>query len=391
MKIGVFGGTFNPPHRGHLAAVKECAAALKLDKVLVIPDAQPPHKDIADGSPDAATRLELTRLAFDRVKHCTVSDMEISRGGVSYTVDTLRRLREKYPSDKLYLLMGTDMLMCFEQWRQFEEIARLTTLTVFARRDGEREKIFRQAERLRLTYGANVRLVDLDVLDISSTRLRELLPQRRGVEYLPPEVYGRIIKGRLYGAKPDYEWLRQKAYAMLDPKRVAHVKGCEEEAVRLARRWGADEERAREAAILHDITKKEKLDEQLRLCEKYGIILDEMEKREGKLLHSKTGAGIAKYEFGCDDEVFGAIYWHTTGKEDMALLEKVIYMADYIEPTRDFEGVEELRRLAYTDLDRSLELGFQMSIDDMTRRNITPHDRTLGALAWIKKGNRQTQ
>ena len=287
MKIGVFGGTFNPPHRGHVAAVKECAAALKLDKVLVIPDAQPPHKEIAGGSPDAGARLELTRLAFDKVKHCSVSDMEISRGGVSYTVDTLRRLKEKYPTDKLYLLMGTDMLMCFEQWREFEEIVRLASLAVFARRGGEREKLFRQAEKLRLTYGANVRLVELDAVDISSTQLRQLLPQRQGVAYLPPEVYGRIIQRRYYGAKPDYEWLRRKAYAMLEPKRVAHVKGCEEEAVRLARRWGADEERAREAAILHDITKKEKLDEQLRLCAKYGILLDEMEKREGKLLHSK--------------------------------------------------------------------------------------------------------
>ena len=173
---------------------------------------------------------------------------------------------------------------------------------------------------------------------------------------------------------------------MLEPKRVAHVKGCEEEAVRLALRWGADVERAREAAILHDITKKEKLPEQLRLCEKYGILLDDMEREEGKLLHSKTGAGIAKYEFGCDDEVFGAIFWHTTGKEDMALLEKVIYMADYIEPNRDFDGVEELRRLAYVDLDRALELGFSMSIEDMRSRGIVPHARTLGALCYISKG-----
>ena len=112
-----------------------------------------------------------------------------------------------------------------------------------------------------------------------------------------------------------------------------------------------------------------------------------MERHEGKLLHSKTGAGIAKYEFGCDDEVYGAIYWHTTGKEDMGLLEKVIYMADYIEPNRDFEGVEELRRLAYEDLDRALEMGFKMSIDDMQSRGIVPHARTLGALRYITKGS----
>lgn len=386
MKIGIFGGTFNPPHVGHVEAAAQAVKALGLDKLLIIPDAEPPHKDMPDGSPDAQTRLELCRLAFSGVKHCKVSDMELARGGVSYTVDTLRRVREKYPEERLYLLMGTDMLLCFEEWREFRVILSMATLAVFARRDADREAVEKAAEALRRKYNASVKTVEIRAVDVSSTFIRSELFRRRGDGLLPDAVYSEIIKRRLYGARPALPWLRQKAYAMLDPKRVAHVKGCEEEAVRLARRWGADEEQAREAGILHDITKKEKLDEQLRLCEKYGIILDEVERTEGKLLHSKTGAGIAKFEFGCDDEVYNAIFWHTTGKEDMTLLEKVIYMADYIEPNRDFEGVEELRRLAYTDLDRALEMGFRMSIEDMRSRGIVPHDRTLGALEFITKG-----
>ncbi len=384
MKIGIFGGTFNPPHIGHVRAAQASARELKLDRLLVIPDFLPPHKDLAPGSPDGEERLRLCRIAFGGIKKCRVSDMELRRGGRSYTVDTLRRVRETYPQAKLYLLMGTDMLLCFEEWREFEEILSMVTLAVFARGEGEERQIAAASENLRLRYGANVKTVKLEETEASSTEIRALLPQRAGRELLTEGTYAEIIRLRLYGAKPEYEWLRQKAYAMLDPKRVAHVKGCEEEAVRLAERWGADVERAREAAILHDVTKKEKLDEQLRLCEKYGIMLDDMERTEGKLLHSKTGAGIAKYEFGCDDEVYNAIFWHTTGKEDMALLEKVIYMADYIEPNRDFEGVEELRRLAYSDLDRALEKGFSMSIDDMTSRNIVPHARTMGALEWIR-------
>lgn len=385
MKIGIFGGTFNPPHLGHVEAASQAVKALGLDKLLVIPDAQPPHKDMPDGSPDAEARLQMAKLAFAGVKHCRVSDMEIKRGGRSYTVDTLRRIREKYSQDKLYLLMGTDMLACFEEWREFLEIFTIATLAVFARRDEDRDEVEKAAQELREKYNAAVRVIEIRAVNVSSTFIRSELAQRRGYELLPEAVYGEIIRHRWYGAKPSYSWLRKMAYAMLEPKRIAHVAGCEEEAVRLSRRWGADEEKAREAAILHDITKKEKLEEQLRLCEKYGIILDDMERREGKLLHSKTGAGIAKYEFGCDDDVYGAIFWHTTGKEDMALLEKVVYMADYIEPNRDFEGVEELRRLAYTDLDRALELGFQMSINDMQGRGIIPHTRTVGALNWIKK------
>ncbi len=383
MRIGIFGGTFNPPHVGHVEAAAQTIRALGLDKLLVIPDFVPPHKDMPALSPDGQERLELCKLAFAHVKHCKVSDMELARGGVSFTVETLRRVREKYPADRLYLLMGTDMLLSFTQWREYREIMKLAVLAVFARREEDRGAVDRAAADLRSRFGANVKVVPIHAVDVSSTRVREELARRRGCEMVPEEVYGRIVKLRLYGAKPDYAWLRKKAYAMLDAKRVPHVAGCEEEAARLAQRWGADEEKAREAGILHDITKKEKLDEQLRLCEKYGIILDEMERSEGKLLHAKTGAGIAKYEFGCDDEVYGAIYWHTTGHEDMTLLEKVIYMADYIEPNRDFPGVEELRKLAYSDLDRALEMGFKMSIEDMRSRGIVPHQRTLGALEFI--------
>ena len=340
MKIGIFGGTFNPPHAGHVRAAAECVRALGLDRLLVIPDAVPPHKMLADNSPDEKTRLRLCHIAFDGVKHARVSDMEIKRGGKSYTVETLRRVRRKYPGAKLFLLMGTDMALCFEEWREFREIIALATLVFFKRRDGEDEVLQEAVEKLTGQYGANVRTVEFDGVEASSTDVRALLPKRRGRELLTEDIYREIIRRRLYGARPDFDWLREKAYAMLEPKRVSHVAGCEEEAVRLAR-----------------------------------------------LLHSKTGAGIAKYEFGCDDEVAGAIFWHTTGKEDMSLLEKVIYMADYIEPNRDFDGVEALRAAAYEDLDRALEMGFRMSIEDMESRDIVPHARTLGALAWIRKDN----
>ena len=229
MKIGIFGGTFNPPHIGHVRAAQASARELKLDRLLVIPDFLPPHKDLAPGSPDGEERLRLCRIAFGGIKKCRVSDMELRRGGRSYTVDTLRRVRETYPQAKLYLLMGTDMLLCFEEWREFEEILSMATLAVFARGEGEERQIAAASENLRLRYGANVKTVKLEETEASSTEIRALLPQRAGRELLTEGTYAEIIRLRLYGAKPEYEWLRQKAYAMLDPKRVAHVKGCEEE------------------------------------------------------------------------------------------------------------------------------------------------------------------
>lgn len=151
------------------------------------------------------------------------------------------------------------------------------------------------------------------LVDISSTRLRKLLGQGEGREYLLPAVYGAHSDEWLYGTHADLKHLdipelRACSCSMVRQKRVAHIRGTEEEAVRLARRWGADQTLARRAGILHDCTKYLNLEEQLALCEKYGVALDELERSAVKLLHSKTGACIAKAVFGEPDEVYSAIF-----------------------------------------------------------------------------------
>jgi len=179
--------------------------------------------------------------------------------------------------------------------------------------------------------------------------------------------------------------LRATALSFLKNKRIPHVLGTEQEAVRLAERYGADVEKARVAALLHDCTKKLNMEEQLALCEQYGIALDELEQKALKLLHAKTGAEIARDVFGVDDEIYRAIWWHTTGHANMTLLEKIIYLADYMEPNRDFEGVEELRKLAYEDLDKAMCLGLSMSLEDLKRRGHSPHKDTMAALEWYTR------
>ncbi|MGN1002232.1 MAG: nicotinate (nicotinamide) nucleotide adenylyltransferase [Oscillospiraceae bacterium] len=384
MKILIYGGSFNPPHMGHVLAARAAREALKPDLLLIIPACVPPHKALAESSAPAERRLEMAKVAFSGLENTLVSDMEIARGGKSYTADTLRALQARYPGADFTLLMGTDMLLCFESWREAEFLMSAAALGVFPREEGERGLLEEKAAHLRETYGANVTVIPAVPHPAASTDIRAELRQRRGRELLPEEVYAYIIRCRLYGAKPEFPWLREQAAAMLKPKRVPHVLGCEQEAVRLARRWGEDEEDAAEAGILHDITKKFVLDEQLLLCEKYGIIADSLESRSEKLLHSKTGAAVARDKFGASDRVCEAIRWHTTGKADMSLLEKILYMADYIEPTRDFEGVDTLRRLAYQDLDEAMILGLEMSLEDITSRGEPPHENTVKALAWLK-------
>ncbi len=170
---------------------------------------------------------------------------------------------------------------------------------------------------------------------------------------------------------------------MVKAKRIPHIRGCEEEAVRLAERWGADAGLARRAGILHDCTKYLKLDEQLALCDRYGIALDELEQRAVKLLHAKTGAAIARHVFGEPEEVCNAIYWHTTGKADMDLLSKVLYLADYIEPSRRLP-VSKLRKLAYEDPGRRPSAGCELTIGDMEERGMPVHTNTLQARDYLK-------
>ncbi|MGM9662058.1 MAG: nicotinate (nicotinamide) nucleotide adenylyltransferase [Oscillospiraceae bacterium] len=394
MRIGIYGGTFDPIHLGHLAAAKTVTEELALDRLLLIPAALPPHKALAEQSASAAERLEMARLGAEslRLPEVEVSDIEMRREGPSYTVDTLRALRAQYPEAELWLLVGTDMLRSFAHWWEPGEILRLAGLCAFGRHEEDTEGgLAAAAEELRRAFpGARVRTLTLpNLVEISSTELRQGLAEGRGEEFLPPAVYGYILRRGLYGTKADLKHLtldelRPVALSFLKGKRVPHVLGTERTAAYLAEKYGADVEAARRAALLHDCTKRLSMDEQLALCELYGIQLDKLEQKALKLLHARTGAALAKDLFGESDEVASAIRWHTTGKADMTKLEKVIYLADYIEPTRDFPGVEELRRVCERDLNEGLRLGLAMTVEEMTAMGSPVHEKTLEALAYLK-------
>jgi nicotinate-nucleotide adenylyltransferase len=398
LRLGIYGGAFNPPHIGHTSSARAAVAALRLDRLLVVPSGAPPHKSLPPGSPFGAARLELARLAFGGIPGVEVSDIELARADVSYTADTVAALR--VPGAECVLIVGTDMFLTVEQWKDSEKLLKSVSLAVAARRDNAHSpaaahviaarcdnalpSATAHAARLFERFGVSTEFISNPVIDISSSELRALLPRRGGARYIDDSVYSYIIKNRLYGARADFGWLRARAHAMLKETRIPHVEGCEAEAVRLAERWGADADDAREAGILHDVTKRLNGEEQRALCEKYKLPLDELEQQSEKLLHAKTGAASAFDEFGVTEAVRSAILWHTTGRADMSLLEKIIYMADYIEPTRDFDGVDELRRLAYEDLDSALIKGLEMSVSDMRGRDVVPHPVTLSALDYLQ-------
>ncbi|NLV86454.1 MAG: nicotinate (nicotinamide) nucleotide adenylyltransferase, partial [Clostridiales bacterium] len=270
MRIAIFGGSFNPPHLGHIQAARAAAEQLSAEKLIVMPTAKSPHKPEAPQSPQPEGRLSLTKLAFSDVAGAKVSDMEIIRGGKSFTADTLEELYSIYPEGEFFLLIGSDMLKSFESWSRFESILSLATLGVFKRENEDTQKLAQICERLQRLYGAKTIIIDHEPIVISSTELRQLLARRQGNELLPEPVYAEIIKKRYYNAKPNLDWLRTAVLPYIKEKRVAHVLGCEQEAVRLAKHWGADPELAAEAGLLHDITKKQDGESQLKLCGHYG-------------------------------------------------------------------------------------------------------------------------
>ena len=355
MKIGIYGGTFDPPHLGHMEAARTALEQMNLDRLIIIPDCEPPHKDLAEEAATPQQRLEMAALMADGLgPRAEVSDLEIRREGKSYTADTVEALHETFPEDELWLLMGTDMFLTVQNWY-------LPKVTEIASRD------LRRMLASEWT-GGNV----------------------DPAQYLWTPVYGYILREKLFGTQADLRHLSDKhlraiSYSMVKAKRLPHIKGTEETAVALAKFWGVDPEKARRAAILHDCTKYWDLETQVAACDKYGIALDELERVSVKFLHAKTGAALAKYVFGEPDDVYDAIFCHTTGKPGMTKLDKVLYLADYMEPSRAFDGVEELRRLVWEDLDQAMILGLEMTVEELRERGAVVHQNTQGTLDDLRR------
>ena len=381
-RIGIYGGTFNPPHVGHFRGARYALTALELDRVLMIPDRIAPHKELPENSASAEQRLEMLSLGLASEEKIAASPLAIQRDGASYTYETVAQIRALYPQAKLYFLMGADMLPTFLSWREPQKILADATLAVFCRGGREEQLAAQQAKTEIEAVGGEVVLLDNPITDISSTQLRRMLVFRCASEFIPQSVETYIYQNGLYGTSQDYrclplEQLEKVVISLLKPNRVNHVLGCAQTAGELARLYGVNETDAVRAALLHDITKALDGPLQLTLCRAYGTILDEFSTKNPKTLHALTGSLVAERIFGENRAVVEAIRAHTTGKADMTLLEKIIYVADYMEPNRDFPGVEKLRSLAYTDITQALKLGLHMTLAMLTEqgREVSPESR----------------
>lgn len=390
-KIGIFGGSFDPPHLGHILALEEFYKGLELDLVLVIPAGEPPHKKLSAVSASAEQRLAMTRRAVAQLPFAQVSDIEICRSGASYTSDTLLQLRKIYPSDTFYLLMGTDMFRSFSTWHDTKTIVEQATLVGAYREGAEVGLLQNCAAELREKLGARCIVLENSFLPYSSTCARAMIAFGCGSEYVSAPVYRYILDQGLYYSNADlrnldFDILSQVSISLHDRKRVPHVLGCSETAAELALHYGENVENAKRAGILHDVTKALGPLEQLKLCDRYDIITNHFYRENTKLLHAKTGAAVAERLFGENKAVCDAICWHTTGRANMTTLEKILYLADYVEPNRRFSSVQTLRDLTFLDLDAAMELGLNMTMEQLAQNHRQINEDSLTALRFFKKG-----
>ncbi len=197
MKIGVFGGTFNPIHNGHIKLLNLYHRELGLDKIIVIPTNIPPHKS-AENVADSIDRINMLKLALCELPYVEISDIELKMSGKSYTVNTLTELKKLYPDDELYLIVGGDMFLCFEIWKDYEKILSMCTLCSAPREIGEYGALKEYQKKLDPNESSTI-LLNSEVLVLSSSEIREKIKTNSDLDkLLPPEVLEYINQKGLY-------------------------------------------------------------------------------------------------------------------------------------------------------------------------------------------------
>ncbi len=397
MRIGFFGGTFDPPHYGHVAALSAFISTCNLDLALVIPTGTPPHKP--DGQAYDMERLNMARLAFSDIEKTKICDYEIQKGGKSYSVETLEWLASRYPDDEIVLYTGSDMLLSFHKWYKVERIVQLCSIACFSRTGSDRAALDEQARYLRKQFGAAVNVYDFSPVQISSTEIRTAIGRGFDVsDVVPQKVCEYIIQHSLYYKikikKNDFDLVKAEALlrARLPEKRYKHCLGVAKTAVYLAEKYGADPQKAKIAGLLHDITKNMTDDEQITFCEKRRISLTDADLDSPQVIHAITAEYLVKYKiFINDPEILSAIRYHTTGRKNMSLLEKIIYVADFIEPTRNYSDVGYYRALADNDLDEALFEGMKWIIGNMLTTEKSIHPDTIEMYNYIIKQRKDSK
>ncbi|MCE5234678.1 MAG: nicotinate-nucleotide adenylyltransferase [Clostridiaceae bacterium] len=387
MRIGFLGGSFNPIHCGHIAIARQALQEFSLDKALLIVAAEPPHKEIAFHV-KSEERFQMLERGLEGEQGLEASDIELKRAGKSYTYDTARLLRERCTNAELFCIVGADMLFDLPTWYRAEELLREVSFIGFAR-GGEARDVREAADALTRRYGARVFLSQTSGPELSSTEIRKRVYMGKSVCGMLPGAAERYLYEKGLYMPAEIRGMQEKLRRALNEERYAHTMGTVRAAAYLAERYGADPEKARLAALLHDCAKVKK-EEMLAYLEYFGACPYGYAKRSPSILHGPIGAEVARADYGVTDpEVLLAIANHTACSEGMGVLEKVVYLADKIEPTRDYAGVEETRAAAEQSLDDGV-----LACMDYVLKFLTENKREIDpciycAREYIRKQNKR--
>ncbi|MBE7058782.1 MAG: nicotinate-nucleotide adenylyltransferase [Ruminococcaceae bacterium] len=343
MRTGIFGGTFDPIHNGHLLSAIAIKEILGFDRILFIPTGEPPHK-IARNITSAADRLAMVKCAIEGKAGFEVSDIEVERKNYTYTYDTLVELQKNAQQDEEFsMIIGADTLADVFNWHRSEDVFKLCSFVAMQRPGTQNESFALNLEKAR-NAGAKVETVEIPQYDISSTNIRTAIAKGEDVsEYIPKPVNEYIKEKNIYTNRAkSYNEICEDLKRLLSPKRFAHCEGVAEECVRIAKLFGADIEKCRLAGILHDCAKE--LTEKQYMWMGFDANADNGYDGECVLLHAEAGAVLAKDRYGIkDEEILEAVRCHITGKPEMSIISQILFLADYTEKSRVGECYDAVR------------------------------------------------
>ena len=398
-KIGILGGTFNPIHEGHLNIARCARDFLSLDEVWFLPAGTPPHKDVAEHV-SAWHRKNMVNAAIASERAFLLCDIELGKKTPCYSWETLEELHAQYGQNAdFYFIIGEDSFAMFDQWVHPERICAVCKIVV-AKRPLDKAAIKKahpmafneRIEAYRQKFSTEFIEMPVEVMDISSSYIRKCLQageMETILSMLPDAVLSYIAEHQLYQA--DYplsliDTLQKKVKRELKPERFEHTLGVMYTAGNLASVHGYPQIKAMVAGLLHDCAKCLSDEKRLDICHKQKITVTDIENRHPHLLHGKVGAYLAKKKYDITDpQILHAIAVHTTGCPDMNLLDKIIYIADYIEPHRDkAPHLEEIRRKSFADIDAGLFMILEDSVQYLSQSPSDMDPMTLETYEYYK-------
>ncbi|QZE12404.1 nicotinate-nucleotide adenylyltransferase [Mycoplasma sp. Ms02] len=332
MKIGIFGGSFNPIHKGHVQMMNVAIKELNLDKLIIVPAHKSPFKAKTDLVSDDLRVSMIEKVLPEKAE---ISLFEINRKGISYTIDTVKYLKNKYKNDELYLVMGSDNLLKLDKWKNIEELSKLAKITVLKRTKSVNKINIKKYNGL---------LIKNDLYEASSTNFK-----RGNLDSVEDSVIEIIGKNFLYA--------KELVHNTLSAKRAKHCLATATFAAELAKKHGLSAKKAYYAGLFHDIAKEWDPEVSINFINHFENFDRNISKHE---LHQTAGYVWLKHYYQVQDpEIEHSVLVHTTlddfSNKELNWLDKVVYISDKICEGRKFSGIQKLRELAFNDL----EAGFK--------------------------------